>query len=300
MLNCRFFAVTHNRVRIAVDNDLSRAELLVWAAIELESKPNRPIVFTLERLAESLKLSVASVRRAIHRLMGLGLIAGQYSAKRHHLAPATSASEPDTGARLGESIPAASKGILSDHTHTEPDTGARLGSNNLTSVQNREAQEAHHISDTGDSPEISSEKYKKKLLKNNCPIVTELVSEWNLYPGVAADLIRRFGDARVRQVLAWGAWMKRQGRVRSLGWVYQALVRGWAVPDGFHAQQSDLPRLPQATSATPGEPVSQEPDPIARLATVTEMLQSKVPAIRRMGARFAADWGISAEVIGAT
>lgn len=293
----RFFAVTPSRLAAVVEHDLSRAELLVWAAVEMGAKPRRPVPFSLEKLAENLHLSADTVRRAVRRLLSLGLVAGFKKANTHHLAPAAGAWEGSGEKPTLAPVPGRQGSTFSPTAdQREADAGAGSPSEKPTLAPvsvpgNADGEPAAAVTQTYTSPER-----KERLDLSLCPVARQLVDDWNVFPKVAVDLVERFGADHVGQVMAWGAWLKSKGKLRSLGWVYQALVRGWAVPDGFqratkaptpHRQPADTPK-PSKVEETPSTPESQ-------LATIKQMLASPVAAVRRMGERFAAEWGVSLE-----
>lgn len=297
----RFFAVTPSRLAAVVQHDLSRAELLVWAAVEMGAKPRRPVPFSLEGLAASLHLSADTVRRAVRRLLALGLVAGFKKANTHHLAPAAGAWEassenpalvPGSGGEAPTFSPTADQ--------VKADIGAGFPSENPTLVPVSIPANADGEPASGQPPYVKSSERKDKLSFSLCPVARQLVDDWNVFPKVAVDLVERFGADHVGQVMAWGAWLKGKGRVRSLGWVYQALVRGWAVPEGFqratkaptaHRQPADTPTPSKAEEA----PVESTPE--SQLATIKQMLGSGVPAVRRLGEKLAAEWGVSLEAL---
>lgn len=295
----RFFAVTPSRLAAVVEHDLSRAELLVWAAVEMGAKPRRPVAFTCAKLAESLRLSVDTVRRAVRRLLSLGLVVGFFKNNTHHLAPAVGAWE---GARENPASVQGSDSPTPAYSPTadtvDPGTGAGLPAENLASVQgcapeNGVSEPAAAVPQTYTSPER-----KEKLDLSLCPVARQLVEDWNVFPKVAVDLVERFGADHVGQVMAWGAWLKSKGKLRSLGWVYQALVRGWAVPDGFQrATKAPTPHRQPADTPKPSKDEEAPSTPESQLATIKQMLSSPVPAVRRMGERFAAEWGVSLEAV---
>lgn len=297
----RFFAVTPSRLASVVQYDLSRAELLVWASVEMGAKPRRPVAFSLEGLAANLHLSPDTVRRAVRRLLALGLVAGFKKANTHHLAPAAGAWEDSREKPTlapGSDRQAPTFSPPADQVEADTDAGSLFEKPTLASGSSPGNADGEPAAAT--PPYFTSPERKDKLSFSLCPVARQLVDDWNVFPKVAADLVERFGADHVGQVMAWGSWLKGKGRVRSLGWVYQALVRGWAVPDGFqraaklpttHRQPADTPTPTKAEEA----PVESTPE--SRLETIKQMLSSPVPAVRRMGEKFAAEWGVSLEAV---
>lgn len=293
----RFFAVTPSRLAAVVEHDLSRAELLVWAAVEMGAKPRCPVAFTYAKLAESLHLSVDTIRRAVRRLLSLGLVVGFFKANTHHLAPATGARED-----AGESLALVQGGDSSAPTFSppldavEPGTGAAVSRKNLASAPGLVAEKSVPVDVSAQAPYVTSPESKEKLSLCLCPVARQLVEEWNVFPKVAVDLVQRYGPEKVTQVMAWGGWLKSKGKLRSLGWVYQALTRGWVVPEGFQkATKAPTPHRQSADTPAPTKAEEAPSTPESQLSTIKQMLASPIPAVRRMGEKLASDWGVPLE-----
>jgi hypothetical protein len=275
----RFFALTPERLGAITEHRLTRSEILVWAEVETKAAPGRARVFNLESVAQALRIGVDSVRRALRRLIGLGLIEGVFEGNRHHLSPAGRAQ--------------------ADMVHTterEPCTSARLPRENLAPVLGCDAGNQAVTGDSGCHIEHVSE---KKLVGKTSfePTVRQLTQGWGLYPAVARALVSRFGIERVTQVMAWGAWLKNQGKIRSLGWLHQALVGGWVVPDGFQREQQTSGDVTAQRRPAPAPVQSHQVAQVEtfedKLETVRQMCLSTVPAVRRLGERFRVEWGLA-------
>jgi hypothetical protein len=122
---------------------------------------------------------------------------------------------------------------------------------------------------------------------------------------VAARLVATHGRERVGQVLAWGRHLRAAGKLKSQGWAYQALVRGWDAPDSFHAARhkgQEGPSKPAQVSQDPPSataPADEPLDEAARIATLRDMYSKPLPALRRMAVKLAGEWGVSLEAFGA-
>lgn len=72
-----------------IEHDLTRAEILVWSHVESIGNPENLTEIVLEETAETLRVNVSSVRRAVRRLSELGLIEAEFTDNRHHVGPVT-------------------------------------------------------------------------------------------------------------------------------------------------------------------------------------------------------------------
>lgn len=304
----RFFALTSDRVEAVVKHGLTRAELLVWAHVELHARPRCPVAFTLEGVAARLELGVASVRRAVRRLLQVRLLVGLFEGNRYRLAPAGGAFD-----QAGENLPEREGSPARSPQRTAGPADVRSAENlppeegvageNLPEREGGEPEEARH-DEAGDLPQSlkAPENLKQSFA---CALTRELCAEWGLYRAVAERLVATHGRERVGQVLAWGRFLKAAGKLKSRGWAYQALVRGWEAPDGFHTARhagQEAPSKPAQVSQDPPSapaPTDEPLDEAARVATLRDLYAKPLPAMRRMAVKLATDWGIPLEAFGA-
>lgn len=301
----RFFALTADRLNAVVLHRLTRAELLVWSHVELHARPRQPAPFTLEGIAVRLELGVDTVRRAVRRLLHVGLLVGMFQGNRYRLAPATSAFEnlaPVPGSQVPGLAELRGDGDDQADENLEPLPGDE--GHDLAPVQGSDPEEGRHDLAGGSPPETyGSEKKKRSFMA--CALTRELTGEWGLYRAVAVRLVATHGRDRVRQVLEWGRHLKDAGKLKSRGWVYQALVRGWDAPDGFHAArhkaQEGASKPAQVSQDPPPAPApADEPlDEAGKIETLRAMYGKPMPALKRLAVKLAGDWGVPLEAFGA-
>ena len=284
----RFFALTVERLEAIQRHRLTRADIQVWAHVELNARPRQPVAFTLEGIANRLELGVDTVRRSVRRLLAVRLLVGLFEGNRYRLAPATSPFEA-TANNLA-SVQGSTEQDLADlqgndhdqaHENLAPVQGD--AADNLIGVQGIEADKQGAAPDSATLQTSCSEKKESFL----CPLGEALVRDWGLYAAVAARMVTTYGEDRVRQVMLWGDHLKATGKLKSRGWVYQALERGWAVPDTFNATRQE------AVEGRRNERrVSQDPPKDEQVRMVRWHLSRKDEAMRVEGRRLAGLWGI--------
>lgn len=305
----RFFALTADRLDAVVQHGLTRAELLVWAHVELHARPRCPVAFTLEGVAARLELGVASVRRAVRRLLQVRLLVGLFEGNRYRLAPAGGAFD-----QAGENLPGREGSPARSPQRTAGPVAAGSAENlppeegaageNLPEREGDEPEEARHDEAGDPPPELKAPERSKKSFEA-CALTKELTNEWGVFGPVAARLVATHGRERVGQVLDWGRHLKAAGKLKSRGWAYQALVRGWDAPDSFHAARhkgQEGPSKPAQVSQDPPSataPADEPLDEAARIATLRDMYSKPLPALRRMAVKLAGEWGVSLEAFGA-
>lgn len=301
----RFFALTVDRLEAVVKHGLTRAELLVWAHVELHARPRCPVAFTLEGVAARLELGVDTVRRAVRRLLQARLLVGLFEGNRYRLAPAAGAFEnlaPMPGSE-GQGL-AELPGV--DHDQGDENLAPVPGGEgqNLAPLPGDEPEEARH-DEAGDLPPKLQAPERSKRSFEACALTKELVAEWGVFGPVAARLVATHGRERVAQVLDWGRHLKGAGKLKSRGWAYQALERGWSAPEGFYAARHKAQEGPSKPAQVPQDPPgvptpADEPlDEAARIATLRDMYSKPLPALRRMAVKLAGEWGVSLEAFGA-
>lgn len=305
----RFFALTPERLELVVRHRLTRAELLVWSHVELHAKPRCPVAFTLEGVAVQLELGVASVRRAVRRLLHVRLLVGLFEGNRYRLAPAGGAFD-----QAGENLPEREGSPARSPQRTAGPAVARSAENlppeegtvgeNLPEREGDEPEDARHDEAGAQSPELHVSE-NKKLSFMTCGLTRELADQWGMYRPVAERLVATHGRDRVTQVLAWGRHLRDSGKLRSRGWAYQALVRGWDAPDSFHAArhkaQEGLSVERQVSPVPSLAPVAAEPlDEAGRVETLRTMYSSPVAPMKRMAVTLAGKWGVPLEAFGAS
>lgn len=309
----RFFALTAERLEAISLHRLTLADVRVWAFIELQAKPRQPIPFALERVALSLGVGVNTVRRAVRRLIGAGLLVGRLEGNRHHLAPAEPAffKAPKTPETLANLSSTPEPDTLPNRVEDAPQAEAVEGLEGEGSLPNRVGLEAatlpNRVEDNAPKaggepvPAVPPKKLKsrdKKVSFNACAHSEALSRDWGIYPAVAARLVGSYGPERVGEVVRWGEHLKAIGKLRSRGWVYQALVRGWGAPDTYHQAQhraqEGLPEPQQSPTPVkaPERPVEAPLDAEGKVNTLARMLAQPFPASKRLAAKLAADWGI--------
>lgn len=318
----RFFAITPERLEALTHHRLTLADVKVWAFVELRARPRQPIPFALEGVALSLGLGVNTVRRALRRLVGAGLLMGHVEGNRHHLAPAAPAFSkaleiPETLTKVN--TPASLEGradTLPNRVEATPQAEAVDGLEGEGNLPNEAAPEGENLPNriTEDAPkvggkrpsELPPKKLKskdKKISFNACALSKTLAREWGVYPAVAARLVGTYGPERVGEVLRWGEHLQAIGKLRSRGWVYQALVREWGAPDTYHQAQhraqEGLPQPQQSSTpvTAPERPAEAPLDAQGKLATLARMLAQPFPASKRLAAKLAADWGIDLDAL---
>lgn len=283
----RFFALTAERLEAITRHRLTRADIQVWAFVELNACPRQPAPFTLEGIAERLQLGVDTVRRAVRRLMQAGLLAGFFQGNRYRLAPASSPFE--SGNENPEFLPGSTRANKGDKAGENLARSRGKAGENLDSLQGGIGQNAGQKPVSG-TPQRALRAKRKKESFVACALSEELSSQWGMYPAVAARLVATFGEARVRQVLEWAAFLKRAGKLKSRGWVYQALMGQWQAPDGFHAER----HKPQEGASSNAQGV-REPLPEDRERIVRWHLSRTDAALREKGRQLAALWGVDLE-----
>lgn len=291
----RFFALTAERLEAITLHRLTLADVKVWAYIELNAKPQAPIPFTLERIALALGLSVNTARRSLRRLTSAGLLVGRVEGNRHLLAPVGYALD---GAVLPNRT--TKKGAeQQDSLPTRRDREAETLPNRITEDTSKAGSEA-----ISEIPPKKLNSRDKKISFNACALSQTLARDWGLYPAVAARLVSTYGQERVQEVIQWGEHLRAIGKLRSRGWVYQALTRGWGAPDTYHQTahkaREGIQEAPQA------QPVHQTPESLPerlleaqeKRETLARMLAQPFPASKRLAAKLASDWGIDIQSLG--
>lgn len=301
----RFFALTPERLELVVRHRLTRAELLVWSHVELHAKPRCPMRFTLEAVAVRLGVSVDTASRAVRRLLLVGLLVGMYEGKRYRLAPAAGAFE-NTACMPGSGEADSPELEVDDNDQGHENTACVPGEvfENTACVPGDGPQEAHEDGAGDQSPELHVSENKKQSFMT-CGLTRELVDQWGMYRPVAERLVATHGRDRVTQVLAWGRHLRDSGKLRSRGWAYQALVRGWDAPDSFHAArhkaQEGLSVERQVSPVPSLAPVAAEPlDEAGRVETLRTMYLNPMGPVKRMAVTLAGKWGVPLEAFGAS
>ena len=71
-------------------------------------------------------------------------------------------------------------------------------------------------------------------------IAHEMTSLWGISASTASSLLKRYSDVRVREVLDWAAWAKKEKPMliekNPAGWIRKALQENWQKPTGFETE----------------------------------------------------------------
>jgi hypothetical protein len=237
------------------------------------------------------------VRRAVRRLLEVRLLVGIFEGNRYRLAPAAGAFD-QAGENRSESAgfparaPHQRAGSASAKKVENRSESACMTGTILPDMGGLEPGNQETVRDSGD-PHTSSSENKIKL---SSPLVTTLTRDWGMFGPVAERMVTTYGEERVREVLAWADYLKGAGKLKSRGWVYQALVRGWAAPDGINTT-----RYKAQEGRSVERQVSQGPAPSKeeQERIVRWHLGKKHDAtLRAEGQRLAVLWGVSVEGAG--
>jgi hypothetical protein len=276
----RFFAITPSRLDAVIQHNLSGSDLKVWTLVELTAKPGFPICFNLDWMKKRLELGIATIRRAIHKLLRAGVIIGRFENNRHYLAPASVAFEKQEN-RSNE-IPRQEE--------------------NRSFLISRKGQEQGNTTLPSVSPKRTlSIKEKNKLFA--CALSRTLTADWGIYPAVAVRLIAEHGQAKIEQAIQWANHLRESGKLKSKGWVYRCLTQGWAMPDDYHqatykAREGIVDEKPVKTPQPQEQPKDLPLDQDQKLETIKKMLSSPLMAARNFAPKLAADWGIDLGSLG--
>jgi hypothetical protein len=287
----RFFALTAERLDAIHQHRLTRADIQVWAHVELNARPRQPVAFTLEGIADQLHIGVATVRRAVRRLLDVRLLVGFFEGNRYRLAPAAGAfGQADENLSRVEGFPARTprqrvgSAIAVDAGNRSDMAGK--ADENLPSRAGNDADNQGAVPDSV-GPQTSCSKKQESFLELS---IEALVRIWGMFPAVAERMVTTYGEDRVSQVMAWGEHLKATGKLKSRGWCYQALERGWAVPNTFNAACQEAQEGRINDHQVPKRPSKEEQERIVRWH-----MSRKDEVMRVEGRRLAALWDVALE-----